>query len=173
MKTYVITGPSSSGKSTLVEYLGQQGFFVVKEVARGVLEEGIFHPSRDPYLFQQEIARRQTIEEEKMRKTDADIVFLDRGFYDQIAYCRQAGVSKLPPEIQLDAHYDGVFILEMLPNFEIDGIRVEKDANEALHLHQITQKEYEKRGIPCIHVPVIPVSERSNFVIQYANREKI
>lgn len=172
MKTYVITGPSSSGKSTLIEHLQKQGFFVVTEVARGVLEEGVFHPNRDPFLFQQEIARRQAEAEEKMRASDADIVFLDRGFYDQLAYCRHTGVSELPPEIRLDAHYDGVFVLEMLPNFQSDGVRVESNKEEALHLHEITLKEYEKRGIPCISVPAIPVSERANFVIQHTKQGK-
>ncbi|TRZ53238.1 hypothetical protein D4R99_01200 [bacterium] len=166
MKTYVITGPSSSGKSTLIEHLQKQGFFVVTEVARGVLTEGIFHPSRDPFLYQQEIARRQMEAEEKMREANADIVFLDRGFYDQIAYCRHAGLAELPPEILLDARYDGVFVLEMLPNFQSDGVRIENGAEEARHLNEMTLKEYEKRGIPCVRVPATPVSERADFIIR-------
>jgi len=166
MRIYVITGPSSCGKSTLIEHLRGRGFFVVREAARSVLIEGVFHPSRDPYLFQQEIARRQAKEEEKMRRLKIDIAFLDRGFHDQIAYCRHTGIAQLPPEIQTNAHYDGVFILEKLPHFVLDGVRVEEDEDEAMHIHKMTAQEYKKRGIPSLFIPAVSVSERADIIIK-------
>jgi len=165
MRAYVITGPASCGKSTLVSHLSERGFFVVNEIARQVLLDGVFHPNEDPYLFQQEIARRQIIAERKMREVLPEVAFLDRGFYDQIGYCERTGVKELPREIRLDAHYDGAFVLDMLPDFEADGVRVEADKEEVLRINEIIVREYERRNIPIIRVPVMPVHERAEFVI--------
>jgi predicted ATPase len=172
MKTYVITGPSSCGKTTLIEQLKERGYFVVPEIARGVLLDGVFHPKRDTYLFQQEIAKRQALAEEKMREMDADIVFLDRGFHDQIAYCRHTCEGRIPPEVKTDAYYDGVFFLEMLPTFFADGVRVESGSEEANLIHQMTMEAYKKYGIPSFHIPVLPVDERADLVIQYIQNQK-
>jgi predicted ATPase len=166
MRKYVITGPASCGKTTLIEHLHKKGFPVVFEIAREVLLEGNFHPNVDPFLFQQEIAKRQTIEEEKIQDLDAEIVFLDRGFYDQIAYCYYNGVTELPPEIKLDAQYDGVFVLEALSKFEMDGVRVENTLEEARTTSDMIVREYEKRGISTIHIPAVTVAERIDLVLR-------
>jgi predicted ATPase len=165
MRTYVITGPASCGKSTLIEHLHKRGFPVVFEIAREVLLEGNFHPNVDPFLFQQEIAKRQTIEEEKLKDLDAEVVFLDRGFYDQIAYCYYNGVTELPQEIKLDAWYDGVFVLEALPKYEMDGVRVENSLEEARKTSDMIVEEYRGRGIPIFHVPVMTIAERIDLVL--------
>jgi predicted ATPase len=170
MQTYVITGPSSCGKTTLIEELKKRGYFVVPEIARGVLLDGIFHPKRDAFLFQQEIARRQAVAEEKMRATPIDVAFLDRGFHDQIAYCRHTCDGRIPPEVKTDTHYDGVFFLEMLPTFFNDGVRVESGTEEANLIHQMTIKAYEKCEIPSFHIPVLPIAERADLVIQYIQK---
>ncbi len=168
MKTFVITGPSSSGKSTLIEFLQNKGFYVVPEIARSVLEEGVFHPSRDPYLFQKEIAKRQATAEEKMKSLDIPIAFLDRGFHDQIAYCKHSGITEFPPEIQIHSEYTGVFNLEMLNKFESDGIRIEKGGEEARQIHKVALDEYKKCGIPVISIPAISVSDRAKLIIEYS-----
>ncbi|MCK9351911.1 MAG: ATP-binding protein [Candidatus Paceibacterota bacterium] len=167
MRTYVITGPSSCGKSTLIEHLRERGFLIVPEVARSVLSEGVFHPCRDPYLFQQEIAKRQAAAEDTLRQAAGEIAFLDRGFLDQIAYCRYTCGSRIPPEVQTDAHYDGVFFLEMLPNFVADGVRVEKGTDEALDIYRMTVEAYQKRGVPSVNIPVRPVPERADMVLKH------
>lgn len=167
MKKYVITGPSSCGKTTLISYFQGRGFAVIPELARAVLLDGVFHPSKSPFHFQQEIARRQAAEEQKIPMEKEGIVFLDRGFYDQIAYCWHTGVSILPPEIQTDAHYDGVFFLEMLPVFEKDGVRVESSADEAMSITGMFVEEYQKRNIPLVRVPVLSVSERAEYILKF------
>ncbi len=165
IKKYVITGPSSCGKTTLIEAFAQKGFFVVREVARTVLEEGEFHPSKDPFLFQQEIAKRQCAEEDKLHDF-LGVVFLDRGFYDQIAFCKHAGVETFPSEIRLDAHYDAVFLLEGLSFFESDGVRVEKDAKEANGIVSLFREEYQKRNIPIFDIPACGVEERVENILE-------
>ena len=165
MRTYVITGPSSCGKTTLAEHLKTRGYSVVQETARQVLEEGKFHPARDAFLFQQEIARRQFLEEERVKENVAELVFFDRGFLDQIAFCRHSGLKEFPPEIRRNAYYDGVFFLEKLPFFESDGVRVENDLEEAMLISEMIKEEYAKMNIPIRNVPIMPVVERAQYIL--------
>jgi predicted ATPase len=151
----------------LVEYLNQKGFPVVKEIARNVLAEGILHPSIDQFAFQEEIAKRQLLEENKIRTSINEMAFLDRGLYDQIPFCRYFGINDLPPILNEKIHYDAVFILDPLPIFEKDGIRVEKDREEAMIIGEMIVKEYESRNVPCVHVPMMALQERADFVINW------
>jgi len=145
------------------------GFLVAREAAREVLLEGFLHPkNKDPLPFQREIARRQKISEEKLEKSGKEISFLDRGFFDMIAYCYHFGIQDLPEETNINAHYDGVFVLEMLPKFEDDGVRIEDGMNETMEIYRLILEEYQKRSIPLIFVPVMPIRERTEFIVAKA-----
>ena len=170
MKFYVITGPSSSGKSTLINHLSQRGFPVIKEVARSVLAERALHPSKDPYEFQNEIARRQLAEEEKARMLAGQLTFLDRGLYDQIAFCRHFGVKKLPAALMKTNSYDAAFILEPITDFEKDGIRIENNIAEAISIKDMVVEEYKKRQIPCVHIPALSVEKRADLILYWIKR---
>lgn len=168
MKAYVITGASSSGKTTIINYLDKLGFAVMHEVARDVLEEGSLHPHKNIYDFQREVAVRHIAKEENLRaNNNSKIIFFDRGIYDNIAFCRYFGLKKLPKELNTKMHYDAVFVLNQLDNFEHDGTRIEKDSEEALDIKKIIINEYKKRDIKCINVPVMSPEERVTFILNY------
>lgn len=166
MEMYVITGSSSCGKTTLVEHLEKLGFPVAREGARDILAEGILHPLKDPVLFQNELARRQFLEEERVKNLNGEAAFLDRGIYDHVIFCRHFGVTELPPELKREPGYGAVFVLDSLP-FENDGIRIEKDIEEALRFKDAIVKEYEVRGIPCVPIPVMPVEARADMMLDW------
>lgn len=166
MRGFVITGPSSCGKTTVIEHLKGVGYLTVPEMARCVLREGNLHPLRDPFLYQCEIARRQFVEEENIKNKAKveEVVFLDRGFYDQLAFCRHFGIERPPEDVWNEIRYEGVFFLERLDSFETDGVRFEKDMNEALAISEMIEEEYKKR-IPLFKVPLMPVVERVAYIL--------
>lgn len=166
MEMYVITGSSSCGKTTLIEHLEKKGFPVAREAARDILKEGNLHPLKDPILFQNELAKRQFLEEERVKNLKMEAAFLDRGICDHVVFCHHFGVTELPPELKREPRYGAVFVLDALP-FENDGIRIEKDINEALRIKDMIVKEYKARGIPCVSIPVMPVEARADMMLTW------
>lgn len=166
MEMYVITGSSSCGKTTLVEHLEKRGFPVAREGARDILAEGVLHPLKDPVLFQNELARRQFLEEERIKNLKGEAAFLDRGICDHVVFCRHFGLKELPAELKREPGYGAVFVLEALP-FEKDGIRIEKDIEEALRIKDMIVKEYRERGIPCVPIPIMPVEARADMMLSW------
>ncbi len=165
MKICVITGPSSSGKTTVARILHERGFPVSEEPARSIIAEGALHPARDDIAFQEEVARRQLAEERRVRAARAPAAFLDRGVYDQFAFCAHFGVP-VPAAVRESAlAYDAAFILDALPEFEADGVRIEKDKAEAAAIGERIAAEYRARGVPCVRVPRMSPAERADFIL--------
>lgn len=174
MKMYIITGASSSGKTTTIKALGTRGFPVMHEAARAVLKEKKLHPSTTPLQFQEEVARRHYAAEKKIRAVQKNsIIFLDRGMYDNIAFCNYFGVKKIPSLLQKKWHYDTAFFLESLPIFKKDSIRIEKDLEEASYITGLIRQEYSKRNIPCITVPFMSIEKRIQFILRRVDKNRL
>ena len=168
-KICVITGASSSGKTTIINLLSDMGFTIMHEVARDVLQEGILHPDKDVLKFQKEVAKRHYEKEQVIRlKNNNEIIFLDRGMYDNVAFCKYFGLKDLPETLNKNLKYDAVFVLDQLKNFEHDGIRIEKNMEEALKIKNLIINEYQNRNIECVRVPVMSPEGRVNFILNYS-----
>ena len=86
----IITGSTSSGKSTLIEELAKQGHKTVPEMARVVIDEKIAQGESineirsDEGLFQKEVFERKLKLEKKLPREER--LFFDRGIPDSLAY---------------------------------------------------------------------------------------
>ncbi|MBI5742445.1 MAG: ATP-binding protein [Candidatus Niyogibacteria bacterium] len=168
MRTFVITGASSCGKTTLINELAKRGHPVLHEAARELIGEGKLAPRTA--AFQNELAARHLAREAVLRETAAPFCFLDRGAYDNSAFCRYFGFSE-PEAIAAQSHaYDAVFILDSLGDFQLDGVRIESGLAEALRIKGLIRAEYESRGIPRVTVPAMGVKERADFILEHVHR---
>src|SRR5947209_13855687 len=89
MKSYVITGGPSVGKTTVIQLLREKGYTVLPEAARMIIEEESTKgsevlPWKNLARFQAEVARRQFRQEET---NQFETRFLDRSLIDGYAYC--------------------------------------------------------------------------------------
>ncbi len=170
-KRYVITGGPCCGKTTLINELQGRGFSVLEEVARKVIEERKHIPAdREEWEIREELIFRRQLERE--RQTSGDLIFLDRGLPDGLAYSKHF-LGYLPErfdQIQLSDRYSGVFILDLLP-FEHDGLRIESGEKEARDIHDKIVLEYVRQGYSPIYVPVMSgakkeaVKQRAEYVL--------
>lgn len=165
---HVITGTVSSGKSTLIEQIAEQGFKTVPETARQYIDS--------------EIARGRTIDEvrgcpttlqrgvnEMMLRIELglpvkEVLFLDRAFPDALAFSRVNGVN--PNEILADCfhrRYAAVFLLERFP-VEQDGVRYHDDAAADL-IEEWHARDYHSLGYEVVRVPVLAPEARLAFVL--------
>ena len=171
MKKFVITGPSCSGKSSLISELKKRGFYVINEVAANYILEQKAKGVEKPWLvpsFQSVVLRLHLDEEEKI-PPDTGVVFIDRGIPDILTFFKYRK-QKIPKELAKRVaelkRYDKVFALSQLHFFKTENYRVEKDAAESRNIFEMIRKEYESDGYALINVPSVSVDDRVKFVLE-------
>lgn len=167
---YVITGGPSSGKTTTVELLRDQGHTTTIEHARHYIDLARIDGSSVEQIrvrqleFQHGVLAMQ-VEEEASLNPD-EIVFLDRALPDSLAYYR---FLRLEPDAELltaieHARYRKIFVLDLLPLAK-DYARTE-DENDQRVIHHLIIDVYRELGFPVIQVPVLPPAERVDFILE-------
>lgn len=153
------------GKSTTLGILEGLGHPVVQESAREVIkresvkENGVL-PWTNLYEFQRLVLALQ-LEREAKAPVGA---FCDRGVLDGRAYCRLGNIE-LPCELKNVVHgYAKVFLLSPLENFIQDEQRLE-DVILGRRLHEEIERVYCEAGYDLVRVPLLPASERVNFIL--------
>lgn len=168
MPKYVITGGPGVGKTTTILELKKRGHTIVPEAARSVIIQeqqkpnGIL-PWTNLFAFQQVVTQLQLELESSVGK---ELAFLDRGFVDNFAYCKVGNILAPQELIALKSthKYDGVFVLDPLPQYNKDDVRKE-DAAFAQALHAAIIEVYHEQGYTPVHVPVFSPEERARFIL--------
>lgn len=167
-KWHVITGAPSSGKSTLIEQLANQGYQTVPESARLYIQRAMakgqeIHPFHtDPASLQRNIKDMQLRVEAGLRARE--LLFLDGAVPGSLAFYRVFGLD--PNEILPDCfqhRYASVFILDRLP-LHLNGLRF-KDEAIAGFLDEWHTRDYNTLGYRVVRVPVLTPEERLAFVL--------
>jgi predicted ATPase len=165
----VITGGPSSGKSTVIRLLKDQGYQTTIELARHYIDlqrmngrstEEIRANQRQ---FQHKVLNLQIELERKLNPQE--LVFLDRGLPDELAYYKY---FNLPPDEKLVEYldhriYKKIYIMDLLPLCEDYARTEDVDAQKALH--QLIIDTYKERSEPIVMVPVLPPKERVKFIL--------
>ncbi|MDR3571824.1 MAG: ATP-binding protein [Candidatus Pacebacteria bacterium] len=166
---YVLTGGPCSGKTTLINELKGRSYSVFPESARTVIAaqlatgKNIEAIVADPLALEKLIVAHQ---QELVAEAPKDqIVFFDRGIPDNVAYLRKFGipVEEFFTNAIQSVTYRKVFLLDMI-EFANDAERYETP-QEAAWLHTEITRAYEELGYEIVQVPIIPVSERADFVL--------
>jgi predicted ATPase len=173
---HVITGASSSGKTTLIDQLADKGFQTFPEPGR--------------LYFERELAKGRMIDEIRADRAamtrqiyslwldlnselQADrTIFLDRGLPDALGFYRFAGMN--PNDILPDCfrhRYASVFLLNRLP-YQQDGIRAGDDKSAA-YFDSWMERDYRALGYDVERVPVIPPAERLAFVLDMLSKQDL
>lgn len=165
---YVITGGPCCGKTTTINHLGALGHSIIPEAARIYIDEGVSkgltldEMRTDKEMFQKNILRLNS--ELESRHPSDRLTFLDRSAVDNLAYSRLHGVNLNGIiESLCNRRYKGVFLLDRLP-FQKDYARHEDDAMAA-KVHGVVRDAYVEMGYKPVDVPVMPVSERTKFIL--------
>ena len=151
----VFTGAPSGGKSTTIDMLGAIGCPVMKEIATLVINEGIHQPwlgDSEQLAFQQEVAKRQVAAERQLSRLN-DVVYLDRGSLDPIAYRLIYGrpLTDLHHNMKAD-QYSVAFVFDPLEGWDDNGVRYE-DPDFSRDMTAVMKRVYESFGVPVVTVP--------------------
>lgn len=165
----VITGAPCSGKTSVVSGLELRGHRVVHEAARAYIDElltsgkSLQEIKADPLTFERTILYRKLAIEANLPENET--IFLDRGIPDSIAYFLSAGLDTSEPvEISRRVRYRKVFHFQRLW-FQNDHVRAE-DERMAKDLDKLLKQSYEMLGYRVIHIPVLTVEQRVDFILE-------
>jgi predicted ATPase len=166
---HVITGTVSSGITTLIDQLADRGFQTVPEAGRQYIEGEIAKGRTIGEIQENPAALQRGLNDMWLRIEDGlganDVLFLDRGFPDALAFCRANRLN--PNEILADCfhhRYASVFLLDRFP-VEQDGIRFHDEATADL-IAEWLARDYSALGYCVVRVPVLSPEERLAFVLE-------
>lgn len=182
---WVITGGPSTGKTTLLEELARRGYKTKPEAARVYIDDEINHGMSIGQIRVSESGFQEVLIYMKEGIEDAaspnDLIFWDRGLHgDSMAYFALSSSGDSIPRVARETEtsdrllegdirtvvthsYRGVFLLDRLP-YVRDYARTE-DETQANRVHSLIGQMYGIFGYQPIRVPVLPVVERAQFVV--------
>lgn len=154
-----LIGPSSSGKSTLLNFMSTLNINTIGEVAREVLTQ---YPNYSRQHQQVKMLSLQYEREELLKRTNAPFIS-DRGLMDYYVFSEREGLSIPFYRENMNNRYDFVFRLPNKP-FRPDGVRVEKDSNEVNEIQDKIEELYIETGHPLIYLPDTDLVGKLSFI---------
>lgn len=168
---HVITGAPCSGKTAVIDRLAGQGYRTVPEMARSYIDSRLAQGHTLEQIKADALAFEGHILMEKVRierRLPSDqLVFMDRAVPDSIAYFKIEGLDPAHPlSLSQEVRYKSVFLFERLA-FEKDAVRSESHETAA-RLEALLQESYARLGYALVRVPVMPVDQRTAFILAHA-----
>jgi predicted ATPase len=168
----VIIGGPGTGKTTIIEGLLAKGFCCYPEISREVTLEaknqGIEQLFlENPLLFSELLLEGRKKQFHNAQKEPHDIVFLDRGIPDVLAYMHYIGDSypAFFDQACRDHIYTKIFLLPPWEDIYIsDNERYENFEQAKLIYNHLTET-YQKYGYDLIEVPKGTVEDRISFIL--------
>jgi predicted ATPase len=173
IKTILLIGGPSSGKTTLLNNLKNLGYTCYPEISREVTKEAQKKGIDQLFIENPMLFSTLLLEGRIKQFTDAHkeegMVFIDRGIPDVLAYMDFIGDTY--PEKFVDAcknyKYDMVVMLPPWKEiYQTDGERYET-YEQALEIHDNLVKTYQKYGYNIIELPKVSVNERTKIILEY------
>ncbi len=168
----VIIGGPGTGKTTIIDTLKSMGHCCYPEISREVTleakKQGIEQLFLEkPLLFSELLLEGRKKQFESAKKEAHEIVFLDRGIPDVLAYMHYIGDS-YPSFFDLackEHTYSSIFILPPWEDiYESDNERYE-NFEQAQLIHNHLVETYEKYGYSIIEVPKDTVENRIDYIL--------
>ncbi len=168
----VITGGPGTGKTTIIDTLIEQGYACFPEISRQVTMEakkqGIEQLFLEkPLLFSELLLEGRKKQHQQALQDQAEIVFLDRGIPDILAYMHYIGDSypSFFDQASKDHKYSKIFVLPPWEEiYESDEARYENFEQAKLIFAHLLET-YQKYGYELIEVPRGTVEERIEFIL--------
>lgn len=172
IKKIVITGGPGTGKSAIISELLQRGHNCMLEISRQVTLEARENGTEqlfltNPLLFSELLLKGRIKQYLEANNSDTELVFMDRGIPDVLAYMDYIG-DKYPKKF-IDScknHvYDHVFILSPWQEIYISDNERYENFEQAVKIHHHLLNTYERYDYDLIDVPFEKVDKRADHIL--------
>ncbi len=182
-KKIVITGGPSTGKTSVIEQLENDGFHCLHEVIRDMTSEEkalgdeIGMASNpivsvpDPKSFNLNILNARINQYRSAQESTRDIVFFDRGIPDVLAYmdCFQQTYGPEFSEPCQTLRYDHIFIMPPWKEIHVMDSERFESFEESIKIHDCLTRSYANFSYDITLVPKGSVKERVRFILDHTN----
>ena len=170
----VLIGGPSSGKTTLIEALKEKGHTCYPEVSREVIreaqEQGIEQLFLEkPLLFSELLLEGRKRQFKEALNEEANIVFLDRGIPDVLAYMHYIGDS-YPAFFDIscqDHKYSAIFVLPPWKEIYVSDAERYETYEQAVLIYEHLMETYKNYGYSITEVPKDTVENRVDFIMKH------
>jgi predicted ATPase len=171
-RLFAVTGGPGSGKSTLIEALGQAGFAHSVEAGRGIIQDqvaigGSAVPWGDRLAFAELMLARE-MRSYHMAEDQPGPVFFDRGVPDVVGYLRLSGLPvarHMETAAKAFRYNRRVFIAPPWPEIFGQDSERKQTFDEAVRTYAALVTTYRDFGYALIEIPPCTVEERVRFVL--------
>lgn len=173
-KKVVITGGPGTGKTSLVQYLEEEGHMCYPEIIRTMTEAAKLASNTedfttnplafvdDPMAFNRRLLEGRRAQFLKSEADPHELIFFDRGIPDVLAYMDyfKQGYSEDYEAACKEMRYDAVILLPPWKAiYRSDGERFES-FQEAEEIHEHLLNTYQRFGYKPVLIPTGPVPDR-------------
>ena len=170
----VIIGGPGTGKTTIIESLLSKGYCCYPEISREITmeakEQGIEQLFLEkPLLFSELLLEGRKKQYKSALLENHNIVFLDRGIPDILAYMHYIGDSYPAYFDQAckDHKYSKIFVLPPWKEIYISDDERYENYEQAKLIYNHLSETYIKYGYQLIEVPKDTVENRIDFILKF------
>jgi len=172
----VITGGPGTGKSSIINELLKREYTCFEEISRQVTldarKDGIDQLFlTKPLLFSELLLEARTKQYIASESADDNLVFLDRGLPDVVAYMDYVN-SDYPKHFTDTCKklvYDNVFVLAPWQEIFVSDSERYENFDQAVEIHHALLDTYKRFGYELIDVPFDSIEKRADFIIDALN----
>lgn len=172
----VITGGPGTGKSSIINELTKREYTCFEEISRQVTlnarKDGVDQLFlTKPLLFSELLLEARTKQFIEAESIDKNLVFLDRGLPDVVAYMDYANSDypKVFEDICEKHVYNKVFVLAPWQEIFVSDSERYENFDQAVQIHKALLSTYERFGYELIDVPFDSIEKRADFIIDALN----
>ena len=172
----VITGGPGTGKSSIINELISRDLTCFEEVSRQVTLDARKNGIEQlfltkPLLFSELLLKARIEQFKSAENTQKELVFLDRGLPDVLAYMDYAksDYPKYFTETCQTHVYDKVFVLAPWQEIFVSDSERYENFNQAVEIHHALLDTYQRFGYQLIDVPFASIEERADFILEALN----
>lgn len=172
VKKIVITGGPGTGKTSIINELKKRNYTCLDEISREVTlkarKDGIDQLFlTQPLLFSELLLKGRETQFNDANNADTEIVFIDRGLPDVLAYMDYIG-DEYPQKFidSCNEHvYDMTFILEPWQEIFVSDSERYENFDQAVKIHHHLLNTYERFEYNLMDVPFDTIENRAQFIL--------
>jgi predicted ATPase len=169
----VITGGPGTGKTTIIDGLIEQGYSCFPEISREITleakKQGIEQLFLEkPLLFSELLLEGRKKQFDNANLDQSEIVFLDRGIPDILAYMHYIGDSypAFFDQACKEFNYSKIFVLPPWEEIYVSDEARYENYEQAKLIFQHLKETYQGYGYSLIEVPKGTIEERIQFILE-------